>query len=68
VTWPPEGSGQRGRCEVRLKKVVEWMMEQRNLKSDDPLNGIIWRLKTDNRWNNGKVSDKQIQRDREKVS
>jgi len=32
VTWPPEGSGQRDRCEVRWEEAVEWAMKHRDLK------------------------------------
>jgi len=40
-TWSPEGRRRRGRPEVKWEKEVERLMKQRNLTSEDAINGKL---------------------------
>jgi hypothetical protein len=40
-TWSPEGRQRRGRPEVKWQKEDERLMKQRNLTSEDAINGKV---------------------------
>ena len=40
-TWPPEGRRRQGRPEVKWKKEVARVIKQRNLTSEDAINGKV---------------------------